>query len=293
MVDLSINLAGINMKNPVMVASGTFGYGDEYAELMDINRLGTLVTKTITVHPRAGNPPPRIVETPAGMLNSIGLQNVGLQSFISDKLPKLRKLTIPIIVSIAGESLDEFIQLAKKLDVQPGIAGLEMNISCPNVSAGGMFFGIDAKLTKEVVSAVRKVTKLPLLVKLTPNVTDITLIGRTAEDAGADALVAINTLLGMAIDIKTGKPKLGNICGGLSGPAIKPIAVRMVYELAKKVKIPIVGTGGIMNVEDAIEFFYAGATAVSIGTGIFVDPQIPIKIVDELTKLFHTNKWKS
>ena len=278
------------MQNPVMVASGTFGYGDEYAELLDINRLGALVTKTITVAPRAGNPPPRLVETPAGMLNSIGLQNVGLQSFISDKLPQLRKLTIPIIVSIAGESIAEFVQLAETLSAESGIAGLEMNISCPNVKAGGMFFGIDARLTNEVVAAVRKATKLPLLVKLTPNVTDITLIGRSAEDAGADAVVAINTLLGMAFDIKTGKPKLGNLVGGLSGPAIRPVAVRMVYELAKKVKVPIVGTGGIMNIDDALEFFYAGAKAVSIGTGIFVDPQIPIKIVDGLTKLLHTNK---
>ena len=284
MVDISINLAGIKMQNPVMVASGTFGYGDEYAELMDINRLGALVTKTITVLPRAGNPPLRIVETPAGMLNSIGLQNVGLQSFITDKLPKLRKLTIPIIVSIAGESIPEFIQLAETLSAQPGIAGLEMNISCPNVAAGGMFFGIDAKLTNEVVTAVRKVTKLPVLVKLTPNVTDITVIGKSAEAAGAEVLVAINTLLGMAIDIETGKPKLGNLVGGLSGPAIKPVAVRMVYELAKKVKIPIIGTGGIMTTEDALEFFYAGAKAVSIGTGIFVDSQIPLKIVDGLSE---------
>jgi dihydroorotate dehydrogenase (NAD+) catalytic subunit len=284
MNDISINLAGIKMQNPVMVASGTFGYGDEYAELMDINRLGALVTKTITIHPRVGNPPPRIVETPAGMLNSIGLQNVGLQSFLSDKLPHLKKITIPIIVSISGDTVQEFIQLAETLSDQSGVAGLEMNLSCPNVKAGGLLFSIDAKLTNEVVSAVRRVTKLPLLVKLTPNVTDITVIGKSAEDAGADALVAINTLLGMVIDIKTGKAKLGNITGGLSGPAIRPVAVRMVYELAKKVKIPIVGTGGIMNTSDALEFLYAGATAISIGTGLFVDPQIPINIINGLAE---------
>lgn len=276
------------MQNPVMVASGTFGYGDEYAELMDINRLGALVTKTITIKPRAGNPPPRIIETPAGMLNSIGLQNVGLQSFISDKLPQLKKISPPIIVSISGETVQEFIQLAEVLSAQTGIAGLEMNLSCPNVKAGGLLFSIDTKLTNEVVAAVKRVTTLPILVKLTPNVTDITVIGKSAEDAGADALVAINTLLGMVIDIKTGKPKLGNITGGLSGPAIRPIAVRMVYELAKKVKIPIVGTGGIMNTSDALEFLYAGATAVSIGTGLFVDPLIPIKIIDGLSKSRHT-----
>ncbi|MFB3895176.1 MAG: dihydroorotate dehydrogenase [bacterium] len=288
MHDISINLAGIKMQNPVMVASGTFGYGDEYAELMDINRLGALVTKTITIKPRAGNPPPRIIETPAGMLNSIGLQNVGLQSFISDKLPQLKKISPPIIVSISGETVQEFIQLAEVLSAQTGIAGLEMNLSCPNVKAGGLLFSIDTKLTNEVVAAVKRVTTLPILVKLTPNVTDITVIGKSAEDAGADALVAINTLLGMVIDIKTGKPKLGNITGGLSGPAIRPIAVRMVYELAKKVKIPIVGTGGIMNTSDALEFLYAGATAVSIGTGLFVDPLIPIKIIDGLSKSRHT-----
>lgn len=288
MNDISINLAGIKMQNPVMVASGTFGYGDEYVELMDINRLGALVTKTITIKPRAGNPPPRIIETPAGMLNSIGLQNVGLTVFISDKLPQLKKLAVPIIVSISGESVQEFIQIAETLTAQPGIAGLEMNLSCPNVKAGGLLFSIDAKLTHEVVAAVKRITKLPILVKLTPNVTDITVIGKSAEDAGADALVAINTLLGMVIDIKTGKPKLGNITGGLSGPAIRPIAVRMVYELAKKVKIPIVGTGGIMNTSDTLEFLYAGATAVSIGTGLFVDPQIPLKIIDELSESRHT-----
>ncbi|MCX7919904.1 MAG: dihydroorotate dehydrogenase [bacterium] len=290
MSDLSINLAGIRMKNPVMVASGTFGYGDEYAKLVDINRLGALVTKTITVAPRFGNPPPRLVETPAGMLNSIGLQNIGIHKFISDKLPILKKFITPIIVSIAGESVAEFVQLAEMLSAESGIAGLEMNISCPNVKSGGMLFGIDPELTREVVSAVRKSTKLPLLVKLTPNVTDITLIGRSAVDAGADALVAINTLLGMVFDTKTGKPKLGNLVGGLSGPAIRPIAVRMVYELAKTVTVPIIGTGGIMNTDDALEFFYAGAKAVSIGTGIFVDPQIPIKIIDGLTKLHHSHK---
>lgn len=288
MNDISINLAGIKMQNPVMVASGTFGYGNEYTELMDINRLGALVTKTITIHPKAGNPPPRIIETPAGMLNSIGLQNVGLTVFISDKLPQLKKLTVPIIVSISGDSVQEFIRIAETLTAQTGIAGLEMNLSCPNVKAGGLLFSIDAKLTHEVVAAVKRITKLPILVKLTPNVTDITIIGKSAEDAGADALVAINTLLGMVIDIKTGKPKLGNITGGLSGPAIRPIAVRMVYELAKKVKIPIVGTGGIMNTSDALEFLYAGATAVSIGTGLFVDPQIPLKIIDELSESRHT-----
>lgn len=290
MVDLSLELAGIKLKNPVMAASGTFGYGKEYSELVNLNKIGAIVTKSITVNPREGNPPPRIAETPAGMLNAIGLQNEGLQKFIDEALPFLEKYEVPLIVSIAGETAKEFIELAETLSKYPKVKALEINISCPNVEKGGMLFGCAPEGTEEVVKTVRQATGLPIIVKLSPNVTDIRIIAKKAEEAGANALSLINTILGMSIDVNTQKPRLGNITGGLSGPAIKPIAVRMVYEVARAVKIPIIGMGGITTAEDAIEFFLAGASAVQIGTGNFVDPQCSIKVIDGIKKYLEGKK---
>lgn len=279
---LEVEIAGLKLKNPVMVASGTFGYGEEAADFVDLNQLGALVTKTITLEPREGNPPPRVVETPSGMLNSIGLQNKGIDDFIQNRLPFLEQFNTPVIANIAGDSAGEYVELAKRLNGQPTVKGLELNISCPNVHKGGMAYGVDPKLTAELVKKVRRATKLPLIVKLTPNVTDITVIAKAAEKAGADALSLINTVLGMSIDLKTGKSRLGRPFGGLSGPAIRPIAVRMVYQCAQVVKIPLIGIGGIMTTDDALEFLFAGAKAVQVGTGNFVDPRIPLRIAAEL-----------
>ncbi|MEW6097534.1 MAG: dihydroorotate dehydrogenase [bacterium] len=275
--NLSVNIAGLKMKNPVMVASGTFGYGEEYAQLVDLNKLGAIVVKGITIKPQAGNPPPRIVETASGMLNAIGLENVGVQRFIDEKLPYLRQFDTRVIVNIAGKSVEEYVKLAEKLDTL--VDGLEINISCPNVAKGGLQFGQDPVLTYEVVNRVRQVTKLPLMAKLSPNVTDIKIIAKSAVDAGADAISLINTILGMAIDVTTKKPVLANITGGLSGPAIKPIALRMVYEVAKVVKVPIIGQGGIMKANDALEFIIAGATSVAVGTANFVNPKVSLEII--------------
>ncbi len=281
---MGIEIAGIKMKNPVMVASGTFGFGEEYSELYDLNRLGAIVTKSVTLLPREGNPPPRIVETPAGMLNSIGLQNDGLKVFLEKHLPYLSKFTVPVIVNVAGETLDEYVDVVKALSKENRVDGIELNISCPNVKKGCMAFGIDPKLTEELVKAAKKASKKPIIVKLSPNVTDITVIAKAAEKAGADALSLINTIMGMAIDIKTKKPKLAMITGGLSGPAIKPIAVRMVWQVAQAVKVPVIGIGGIMTAEDAYEFMLAGASAVQVGTANFVDIESPLKIIEGLKK---------
>jgi len=278
-VNLCVNLADIKMKNPVMVASGTFGYGEEYSDFIDLRELGAIVTKSITLRPRIGNRPPRIAETPSGILNAIGLQNVGLEKFISDKMPFLRKIGIPIIVSISGEDIIEYIEIARRLNEVPDISALELNISCPNVSKGGMLFGSDRQMTYDLVSVVRCATKLPIIVKLSPNVTSIVEIALSAEEAGADVLSLINTLLGMAIDINTKRPKLGNTTGGLSGPAIRPVAIRMVWQVFNKVKIPIVGMGGIMTSDDALEFIIAGSKAVSIGTANFVNPMSALEII--------------
>ena len=280
--DLSVKIAGIELKNPVMVASGTFGYGEEYAKYIDLNKLGAIVVKGLSLTPREGNPPPRIVETSAGMLNSIGLQNIGIDSFINEKLPFLEKFDTKVIVNFFGDSIDEYCEVAKKVDSVSGIHGLEMNISCPNKKEGWLEFGTNPDLAFRVVSAVRKNTKLPLIVKLSPNVTDITVIAKAVSDAGADAVSLINTLSGMAIDIKTRRPKLANIIGGLSGPAIKPVALKMVWQVAKTIKLPIIGVGGIMTYEDAIEFMIAGASAVQIGTANFIDPASSEKIIDGL-----------
>jgi dihydroorotate dehydrogenase (NAD+) catalytic subunit len=286
---LDVELAGIKMKNPVMVASGTFGYGEEAANFVNLDKLGAIVTKTITLNPREGNPPPRICETASGMLNSIGLQNKGVKDFIEQRLPFLSKFKTPVIANIAGESIEEFAELAKTLNKQPLVKGLEINISCPNVSHGGMYFGFDPAATFAVIAAVRKATSLPIIAKLSPNVTDIAMIAKEAEKAGADGISLINTLWGMAIDIETWKSKLGMPTGGLSGPAIKPVAVRQVWQVAKAVKIPVIGLGGIMTGDDAIEFFLAGATAVQVGTANFVDTQAPIKIVDQIKAYLEKN----
>lgn len=293
MVDLSLELAGIKLKNPVMVASGTFGYGKEYADYIKLNKLGAIVTKSITLNKRAGNPPPRIVETPSGMLNSIGLQNEGLQIFIEEALPFLQTFKVPVIANIAGETRKEFIELARTLSKQAKIKALEINISCPNVERGGMQFGCAPEGTEEVVRAVREVTSLPIIVKLSPNVTDIRVIALKAEQAGADALSLINTIVGMSIDTNTWQPRLGRATGGLSGPAIRPIAVRMVYEVAQVVKIPVIGIGGITSTRDAIEFFLAGASAVQIGTGNFIDPETTIKIIAGLESYLQAKNLQS
>ncbi len=265
-----------------MVASGTFGYGEEASKFIDLDKLGAIVTKTITLKPREGNPPPRVCETASGMLNSIGLQNKGVKDFIENRLPFLSKFKTPVIANIAGESAKDYAELAKILSKEALVKGLEINISCPNVSKGGMFFCFDPKATSDLVKTVRKQTSLPIIVKLSPNITDISLIAKQAENAGADAVSLINTVLGMAIDTETRNSRLGTPTGGLSGPAIKPIAVRMVWQVAQAVKIPIVGCGGIMTGEDAIEFFLAGASAVQVGTANFVDTQAPIRIVEEI-----------
>ena len=275
-----------------MVASGTFGYGEEYAKYIDLNKLGAIVVKGLSLTPREGNPPPRIVETSAGMLNSIGLQNIGIDSFINEKLPFLEKFDTKVIVNFFGDSIDEYCEVAKGIDSVPGIHGLEMNISCPNKKEGWLEFGTNPDLAFRVVSAVRKNTKLPLIVKLSPNVTDITIIAKAVSDAGADAVSLINTLSGMAIDINTRRPKLANIIGGLSGPAIKPVALKMVWQVAKTIKLPIIGVGGIMTYEDAIEFMIAGASAVQIGTANFIDPASSEKIIDGLKLYCEQNSIK-
>ena len=284
-MNLSVNLGKLKLKNPVMAASGTFGYGAEYSEFVNLNNLGAVVVKGLSLKPMAGNPPPRIYETPCGMLNSIGLQNIGVEVFIKEKLSYLKQFDTKIIVNFFGDSIKEYVKTAERLSSVNGIHALEMNISCPNKQAGWSIFGTDPKVTFKVVSAVRKITDLTLIVKLSPNVTDIALMAKAAEDAGADAVSVINTLTGMAINAKTRQPRLANIIGGLSGPAIKPIALRMVWESHKAVRIPIIGMGGIISAEDAIEFMLAGASAVAVGTANFVNPKAAQDIIDSM-KLF-------
>jgi dihydroorotate dehydrogenase (NAD+) catalytic subunit len=280
-VQLDVQLGRLHLANPITVASGTFGYAREMAGLVDISRLGGLLPKTITQNPRPGNPPPRTVETAGGMLNSIGLDNDGIEAFIAKQLPYLASLKTAIIVSIAGKSFDEFVEMAARLDGAPGIAALELNMSCPNVS-GGIDFATDPRQCERVVAGARKACSHPILAKLTPNVTDVTAIARAAESGGADALSLINTCLGMAVDWRRRRPILGNILGGLSGPAIKPIALRIVYQAAKAVKIPIMGIGGIATIDDVMEFLVTGATAVQIGTANFYNPTVSMKLLDAL-----------
>ncbi len=270
--DMNVRIAGINLRNPVMAASGTFGYGEEFAEYVDLAKIGAFVTKGLSLRPRAGNPTPRIVETPGGMLNAIGLQNVGIEAFIEKKVPFLRSVDTPAIANFFGNTIDEYAELARRLDEIPEIAALEVNISCPNVKQGGIVFGTDPKSAADVVSACRAATTKTLIVKLSPNVTDVVVMARACADAGADSLSLINTLTGLAIDLNRRQPVLANITGGLSGPAIKPIALRMVWQVAQAVKLPIIGIGGIMNATDALEFIVAGATAVQVGTASFINP---------------------
>jgi len=289
-VDLSVELApnnlkqGLRLANPVMVASGCFGWGTEYAGVIDIQRLGAIVAKGTTLRPRRGNPMPRLAETPAGMLNAIGLQNIGIHRVISEKAPVWATWSVPVLVNVAGDDVDEFCQCARLLDGVPGVAGIELNVSCPNVRAGGAVFACDPHSAAEVTSAVRRSTTLPLMVKLSPNVGDIVAIALAVEEAGADALSLINTLVAMKIDVHRRRPYLGNVTGGLSGPAIRPVAVRMVYQVAQAVRIPIVGLGGIATTEDALEFLMAGATAIQVGTALFVDPTTPLRILDGLAR---------
>jgi dihydroorotate dehydrogenase (NAD+) catalytic subunit len=282
--DLTTKLGPLELKNPVMTASGTFGYGLEYEPLVDLDALGAIVVKGLSLRPMAGNPPPRIVETACGMLNAIGLANIGLEAFLRDKLPGLRKFNVKVVVNIYAHHIDEYGELAACLKGVEGVHALEVNVSCPNVECGGMAFGIDPAMAARVTETVAKHTDKPVIVKLSPNVTDITLVARAVEGAGADILSLINTITGMAVDIETRTPKLANIFGGLSGPAIKPVALRMVYQVAQAVKIPLIGMGGIMDYRDALEFFIVGAHAVQIGTANFVRPGASQEVVEGLTK---------
>ncbi|MBS3919058.1 MAG: dihydroorotate dehydrogenase [Deltaproteobacteria bacterium] len=282
--ELSIRIGKMELKNPVIVASGTFGYGQEFENFMDLSQLGAIIPKGISLNPMQGNPPPRIFETNGGILNSIGLQNPGLQVFIKEKLPYLKKIKTNLIINFFGKTQAEYVELARRLDSLDGISGLEMNISCPNVKQGGIIFGSDSKMTYRLVSEVKKSIRRPLIVKLSPNVTDITVIARSAEEGGADAVSLINTFKAMAINIHTKKPELGNVTGGLSGPAIKPIALRMVWEVSRAVKIPVIGMGGIMKAEDAIEFMLAGASAIQIGTANLIRPMTGIEVINGIKK---------
>ncbi len=275
---LATNIAGIAMRTPVLTASGTFGFGEEFTDFVDLSRLGAVVVKGTTLHPRRGNDGVRIAETPSGMLNCIGLENPGVEFFLHDILPRVSRYGMNIIVNISGSSAEEYGILAKKLDVS-GIAGIELNVSCPNVKEGGIIFGTSPKAVRSVVQAAKANTKKPVILKLSPNITDIVPIAQAAETAGADALSLINTLLGLAIDIHSRRPVLGNITGGLSGPAVKPVALRLVWQTAQAVNIPIIGMGGIMTADDAIEFFLAGASAVAVGTANFIDPTATEKII--------------
>jgi dihydroorotate dehydrogenase (NAD+) catalytic subunit len=278
--DLTTQIGPLSLQNPVIAASGTFGYGLELEPLVDLNRLGALVVKGLSLKPMAGNPPPRIVETPGGMLNAIGLANIGLEAFLRDKLPKLRTFTTPIIVNIYGHHTEEYAELASEFRGVEGVAALEVNISCPNVECGGMAFGIDPVTSARVTETVVKNTDKPVIVKLSPNVTDIKTVAKAVEGAGAHALSLINTVTGMAINLETRRPTLANVVGGLSGPAIKPIALYMVYQVARTVKIPVIGMGGIMDYRDAIEFLMVGARAVEIGTANFVNPRVTLEVIE-------------
>ena len=278
----SFSIGDVEFKNRVLVASGTFGYGNEVKDLVDVNKLGGIITKSLSWKPRDGNPPRRIVETPSGMLNSIGLANIGVQAFIDEKLPYLRTLKTKIVVNIAASSVQEYCDVLSLLEKQEGIHAYEINVSCPNVKEGGLSFGTDCAMTKEITARLRPLTKKPLIIKLTPNVTHVSEFARAVEEAGADAVSLINTLVGMAVDVRTRKPKLSTITGGLSGPAIKPIALAKVYEAAQAVKIPVLGIGGIQSAEDAIEFLLVGATAVQVGTMNFIDAGASVRIAEQV-----------
>jgi dihydroorotate dehydrogenase (NAD+) catalytic subunit len=291
--DLSLQIGSLKLGNPILAASGCFGYGVEYADAIDLSELGGIVTKGLFLTEREGHPPERIVETPSGMLNAIGLQGIGVHRFIEEKLPELRRLGAVTIVNICGSTVNEYVELARILSDVEGISALELNISCPNIKEGGITFGCNLKGTYDVVRAVRNATSLPVIPKLTPNVTDVASFARASEEAGADAVSLVNTFLAMMIDVETRRPQLSNIVGGLSGPAIRPIAVRMIYECHNAVKIPIIGMGGISNTRDALEFMIAGATAIQIGTASFIDPFIFNKLLKGLDEYMNRHKLSS
>jgi dihydroorotate dehydrogenase (NAD+) catalytic subunit len=282
-MDLSVRIGALTLKNPVIAASGCFGYGVEYADIVDLASLGGIVVKGLFLKEREGHPAPRIVETPAGMLNAIGLQGIGVRRFVDEKLPELRARRATVLVNVCGTTLDEYVEVSRILSDHEGVAAIELNISCPNIKEGGIQFGCSLNGTYDVVNAVRKVTTLPVIPKLTPNVTDVASFARAAEDAGADAVSLVNTFLAMVIDVETRRPKISNIVGGLSGPAIRPIAVRMVYECRQTVKIPVIGMGGIANARDALEFIIAGANAVQVGTANFTDPCVWPRLLDGIS----------
>lgn len=282
MIDLSTEIAGVRLKNPVIAASGTFGYGVEFAPLVDLNRLGGLVVKGLSREPMAGHPAPRLCETSSGMLNAVGLQNIGAAAFVREKLPELRRYDTAVFANVFGCATEDYAEVIRILEDGEGIAGYELNVSCPNTKQGGISFGADPLLTHEVTAAARRVASRPIIVKLSPNVTDITAFAQAAAEAGADALSLVNTFLGMAIDLETRRPLLSNVTGGLSGPAIKPIALRMVYQAAQAVRLPVIGMGGITCGRDALEFMVAGAAAVQVGTASYVDPRATIRIIGEM-----------
>ena len=292
LINMAVNLGRIRLKNPVMTASGTFGYGEEYADYVDLNRIGAIVVKGLSLKPRLGNPPPRIMETTGGMLNAIGLQNIGVDAFIDEKLHFLQKFDVKVIANIYGETYAEYIKVAKKLSMAKGVHALEINVSCPNVKKGGISFGSDPKTAAQVTHKVKDATGLPVIVKLTPNVTNIAAIAQAVEKAGADAISLINTLAGMSVDLKKRMPHLKNITGGLSGPAIKPVALRMVWQVVKRVSVPVIGIGGIMTAEDALEFLILGAKAVQIGTANFINPHATIDILEGIKNYLQSNKIK-
>jgi dihydroorotate dehydrogenase (NAD+) catalytic subunit len=289
-MDLSCKLGSLTLKNPLIAASGCFGYGTEYAEVVDVSTLGAIAVKGLFLNEREGHPPPRIVDTPSGMLNAIGLQGIGVHRFVQEKMPELRERGAVVLVNICGTTVEEYVELARILSDVEGVAALELNISCPNIKEGGITFGCSLTGTFDVVHAVRQVTRLPVIPKLTPNVTDVASFARAAEDAGADAVSLVNTFLAMVIDVETRRPKLSNIVGGLSGPAIRPIAVRMVYECHRAVKIPILGMGGIRSARDALEFMIAGASAVQVGTANFEDPFIWPKLLTGITEYMERHR---
>jgi len=291
--DLSVDIGGLKLQNPVMTASGTFGYAMEFKSLVDLKKLGGVIVKGLSLAPSKGNPPPRIAETACGMLNAIGLENVGLDLFVEKKVPFLNKLKVPVFANIYGTQVEAYAQLAERLNDVDAIAGVEVNISCPNVKEGGVAFGSDPRMAHEVTRLVRSRYAKHLTVKLSPNVTDIVQIAKSVEDAGADAVSLINTITGMAIDIHTRKPKIANITGGLSGPAIKPVAVRMVWQVAQAVKVPVIGIGGIINADDALEFIIAGATAVQVGTANFVNPRATMEIVQGIRRFLEEKRVAS
>jgi dihydroorotate dehydrogenase (NAD+) catalytic subunit len=293
MADLKVSIGELKLKNPVLTASGTFGYGEEFADFIDLTRLGGFIVKGTTLHPREGNPYPRMAETPHGMLNAVGLQNKGVHYFVEHIYPRLKDIDTNVIVNVSGSSVEDYSETAAIINELDNIPAIELNISCPNVKHGGMTFGVHPEAAAEVVSAVRKAYHKTLIVKLTPNVTDITEIAKAVEGVGADSVSLINTMLGMAIDAERRKPLLSTVTGGLSGPCVKPVALRMVWQVAKAVKVPVVGLGGIMNATDAIEFLLAGATAIEIGTANFVDPAITVKVVDGINEYLDRHGFKS